>query len=250
MMEPRQTQIGINQTLRLDWLERVARHMILGGEPEEIRERLGVYLLDRLPDGTRQERGQRSVEQTVSNLLRIWVNVPDGLEALRDDGLVLLQRLPTNDHLAIHWGMTLAVYPFVGRVAETLGRLLALQGEVTLEQVHLRMAEQLGRRSSVTRATQRVVRMFVEWNALQETSEKSLFIATDTRTVEDESLSVWLLETLLRSENAEMRDRQALLEHAALFPFDLKAASAQTWRLYPRLELYYQGLDQVLVVQR
>ena len=53
----------------------------------------------------------------------------------RDDGLAHLNRLPLTDHLAVHWGMTIAVYPFVGVVAETVGRLLRLQGSCAAGQV-------------------------------------------------------------------------------------------------------------------
>src|SRR5205807_3397044 len=46
----------------------------------------------------------------------------------RDDGLDHFRRLAVDDHLAVHWGMSMAAYPFFGTVAEATGRLIRLQG--------------------------------------------------------------------------------------------------------------------------
>ena len=64
-------------------------------------------LQGRLSIGGTAERGNR--EKAISILRKIWVTVPSGLKLFRDDALAHLNRLPLADHLAVHWGMTIAV---------------------------------------------------------------------------------------------------------------------------------------------
>ncbi len=118
------TQIGFSQRVQLDWLERTASLLLRGHTRHEIQSALQEMPQGRLSvDGT-AERGNR--EKAISILLKNWVTGPRGLTLVRDDGLVHLNRLPPADHLAVHWGMTIAVYPFAGVVAEAVGRLLRL----------------------------------------------------------------------------------------------------------------------------
>ena len=87
----------------------------------------------------------------------------------------------------------LATYPFFRDVAETLGRLLNLQGSVALSQVTRRVAESWGERSTVIRATQRVVRSMVEWGMLEESGERGMFSAARPSAVPDgDAVGAWL----------------------------------------------------------
>src|SRR5947209_6488434 len=113
---------------------------------------------------------------------------------LRDDGLDHLRRLPLDDHLAVHWGMSMAAYPFFGTVAEATGRLLRLQGSAGAAQVQRRTREQLGERETVARAARRILRCFLDWGVLEVSTEKGVYQAAAVRTVEDTRLAAWLLE--------------------------------------------------------
>jgi hypothetical protein len=135
----------------------------MGHKREEIQTALQDLLRDQLSVGGTTERGNR--EKAISILLKIWVTVPKELEPFRDDGLAQLNRLPLTDHLPVHWGMTIAVYPFVGVVAEAVGRLIRLQGSCAAVQVQRRVREQLGERETMARAARRVLRCFIRHSA-------------------------------------------------------------------------------------
>lgn len=143
------------------------------------------------------------------------------MRAHRDEGMEHLQRLPREEHVAIHWGMCLAAYPFFGLVAETTGRLLRLQGTVAAGQVQRRLREQLGERETVTRATRRILRSFVDWSTLRDTPTKGLYCAAPMLPIPERRVTVWLLEAVMRGHTRERLPLRMLAPSPALFPFVL-----------------------------
>src|SRR5262249_55347830 len=166
-------QIGFSQRVQLDWLEQTAALVLAGQTRDQIETALQECLRDKLSLGGTAQRGNR--EKAITILLKIWASVPKCLQSLRDDGLDYLRHLPHDDHLALHWGMIMAVYPFFGVVAESVGRLMRLQGTCAAAQIQRRIREQLGERETVARAARRILRCFVDWGVLQETREKGVY---------------------------------------------------------------------------
>ena len=66
--------------------------------------------------------------------MKIWVSPDPELVPFRDASLAFLREHPSMT-LAVHWGMISAVYPFWFNVARQTGRLLALQDQVTQQQI-------------------------------------------------------------------------------------------------------------------
>ena len=163
-------------------------------------------------------------------LTHVWVLVPETLVQLRDDGLKFLDGLSGRNRLPLHWGMCLATYPFFRDVAETTGRLLALQGRVALSQIVRRTTESWGSHSTVARATQRVVRSFVAWDVLGETRERGVFVPATKITVADRELGPWLLEASMANSNQGEYPLPELANAAFLFPFDLRV-SPEIWAI-------------------
>lgn len=240
-----QVQIGFNQRIQLEWLERTSSLVLAGSTREEILAALRGLLSDQISIGGDAERSNR--EKAITILLRIWATVPDGLRSFRDDGLQLLQRLPAHEHLPLHWGMSMAVYPFFGSVAEVVGRLLRLQGSVPARQAQRRIREQLGERETVARAARRVLRCFVDWDVLRDTERKGVYSAAPVHNIDDLQLKAWLVEAVLRASGAASAPVKALVQTPALFPFALGSPNGSLLRASGRLELFRQGLDQDVV---
>ncbi|MFL5654415.1 MAG: hypothetical protein ACJ8CB_09580 [Ktedonobacteraceae bacterium] len=215
----RNGEVGFGQRIQLDWLERTATLYIAGLTKGEIEESLQDFLRDRLSIGSDSRSGNRAL--TILILLKVWVVVPHGLESLRDEGLELLQRLPSKEHLVVHWGMVMAVYPFFQVLAETVGRLLRLQGTVAASQVQRRMREQFGERSTVERATRRTLRCLIDWGVLKETQEKGIYQATATLSINDTELAQWLIEASLIASGSASGTLRAITKNPALFPLYL-----------------------------
>lgn len=244
----RNIQIGFSQRIQLDWLERTAGLLLEGNTRDQIQAALLDLLRDQLSVGGTAERGNR--EKAITILLKIWVSVPESLGPLRNDGLEHLKRLSTDGHLPVHWGMTMAVYPFFGAVAETVGRLLRLQGSSAAAQVQRRVREQLGERETVARAARRILRCFVDWGVLQETTEKGVYQAVPVRLVQDKKLAAWLIEAALVASDADSRALKAIARSPALFPFVVGPLNINDLEGNGRLEFFRQGLNEDMVMLR
>lgn len=245
MMKHR-VQIGFSQRVRLEWYESTANLVLAGNDEASIYRILDEMLNETLSVGGNARRGTR--EKVITILMKIWVRPPRHLEDMKREGLQFLQRLSRQDRITVHWGMTMAVYPFWGTVAAYVGRLLRLQGTATAGQVQRRVREQFGERSTVTRATQRVLRSFIDWGVLQETSERGSYAAGSVLDVTQRDVIAWLVEAALHTHQVRAAPLGTVLESTSLFPFRLSYLSPM--RLVAesdRLDLLRYDLNQELI---
>jgi hypothetical protein len=241
-------QIGFSQRIQLDWLEHTAALVLAEQTREQIEAALQAFLHDKLSVGGTAQRGNR--EKAITILLKIWVSVPSHLQPFRDDGLQFLQRLPLREHVAVHWGMTMAVYPFFSAVAEIVGRLVRLQGTCAAAHVQRRVREQLGERETVARAARRILRCFVDWGVMQETQKKGVYQAAPVRPVLDKPLAAWLTEATLIASGSDTSALKTLIQTPALFPFSMAPLYAADLDGHDRLEFFRQSLDEDMVTLR
>jgi hypothetical protein len=248
-MNGRKAQIGIDRIIHLDWIEKTANLVMAGNTKTSINDILQDMLKHNLSGGKAGVRGSR--EKTITILMKIWLNVPHELEEFRDDGLMILQGLPRKNRLAVHWGMALAAYPFWGAVATHTGRLLRLQGTAAAAHVQRRLKEDYGERETASRATQRVLRSFIDWGVLKETGDKGVYGQGEKYTIEEPKLIAWMVEASLRARVNRSAAIKDLLDSPSIFPFRLAHLSAeQVLSLSPRLDILRHGLDDDLVMLR
>ncbi len=246
-MQDRKLQVGVDRIIQLSWLERTASLVMSGNDKETIEDSLQELLKDHLAGGRKGVRASR--EKTITVLMKVWLNVPDHLKELQEDGLRLLQKVSNAESLAVHWGMIMAVYPFWFSVATHTGRLLQLQESVTNAQIERRMKEQYGDRQTVTRSTQRALRSFTDWGLLTLTKGKGIYSPQNTITIQNADVVAWLLETSLYARIKGSAPFRELFYNPSLFPFQLSHISpTQLTSLSPRLERLRHGLDDDLVI--
>lgn len=243
-MAPNQ-QVGFSQRVQLPWLEYTAQLALAGKSREEANAALQDLLQDKLSVGHQVQRGNR--EKAITILLKIWLDPPRHVTPLRDEGLQIFQNLPARQHLALHWGMSMAVYPFFGGVAGVVGKLLRLQDQIGTSQVQRRIREQLGERETVARAARRIYRSFIDWEVLSETGTKGVYKRSTLLRVSNPQLLGWLYECLLSAIGAGWTPRTSLPGHAYLFPFDAGGSMGELLDTRPRLEIARHGIDQQMV---
>lgn len=237
--------IGFDRDIELAWLEATAARVAEGQSPEQVREFIWKLLEGRVAgDAPRSGRGK-----TATVLLHIWSDVPEEVVPLRDDCLQALTRLSGDDQLVAHWTMAMATYPFFVEVVSAVGRLLALQETVALNQVTRRIAEKRGERSTAVRACRRVVRSIVRWGALRDTAKHGVYLRR-ARPVEMRDRDAMLLvEGVMRGMTAESLPLDAVTAAPCLFPFRLDS-EPRFFQRHARLELHREALDRDLLVLR
>jgi hypothetical protein len=253
-MTRRSDQIGFSQRVRLEWLEQTANLVLAGNDKAAVNEALQDLLKDKVSVGGQAKGCNRN--KIISILRKIWVSTPEELIPLRNDALAFLstQSSSLSPHqlsVAIHWGMVMAVYPFWSGVATQTGRLLRLQGSAAAAHVQRRVREQYGERETVSRAARRVLRSYLDWGVLQETSTKGIYSAGATLAVDDSRLIAWLAEASLHARANGSAPLKDLIDSPSLFPFRIKPVHAESLvAASSRLDLLRHGLDDDLVMLR
>lgn len=245
----RYSQIGLDRLVRLDWLEKTAYLTLSESEPLAVKSLLQDELSSAFLSPSTTARG--SLDKTITILLKIWVNVPKDLIPLRNDGLDLISQLPGKSHVAVHWGMAMAVYPFWGSVATHVGRLLTLQGMVSASQVQRRLKEKYGERETVSRRVRYVLRSFLDWGVLKETSVKGTYRQDHILLLDNAKLTAWMIEASLCSESRGSSSINDLLDSPKVFPFSLTHISVGHLNsLSLRLDVMRHGLDEEIIMLR
>lgn len=235
--------IGFDRDLELAWLEATAARVAEGNSPAQVREFLWKLLEGKVAgDAPRSGRGK-----TATVLLHIWSDVPDEVVPLRDDCLQALTRLSGDQQLGAHWTMAMATYPFFVEVVSAVGRLLALQETVALNQVTRRIAEKWGERSTAVRACRRVVRSIVRWGALRDTTKHGVYARRIVPVPTEPSDFQLLAEGLLRGQGAEAAALDDLSASPALFLFSLPNVGSRAFGS-GRLSYSREGVDREMVV--
>lgn len=231
--------IGFDRKVSLTWLDMAAGLCQQGLASEVITAQLNQQLSDEI-------RGDTARRKTLTVLRRIWITVPPASAPLREEALHLIAQVPPEQRLWVHWGMAMTAYPFFRDVAATVGQLGHLQGRLSLVQVRRRMIETWGDRSTLTRAVQRLLRTFVEWDVLRDMDEPGRYAPAPVRHAEHRDLLLWLLSCALVAHDADQIALSEFGQLPYLFPFDLLPHLAEV-RRSNRFQVSRQGLDLDMV---
>lgn len=237
-------EVGFSQRIRLEWFEKTAKLLAEGKAKKEIESELYNILSKQLHSDGNTKRGSR--EKAITILLKIWVSSPEHVQPLKEDAITYFRKLPFSDHIILHWGLSMAVYPFFGTMAETVGRLLKLQESFTPAQVLRRIKEQYGERETVTRATKRVLRCFVDWGVLKDATKKGIYLPVTPHVITGKKLTAWLVEAILIFGNSHSGLISVITQSPILFPFALEQFSQQDLANNKRLEFFHQGVNELV----
>jgi hypothetical protein len=237
--------IGYNRTVKLIWLDETLDLFLSGMSDADICEELRERLKDELSVGSTAQRGSR--EKTITLLMKTWVRVPTPLRTLREDGVQQLQSVRRSERLPLHWGMTMAVYPFWRVVADVTGRLFRLQGTASPMQVQRRVKELLGEREAVARSVRYVLRAFADWGVIVDSGQNGDYLPAPPFPVADSKLAVWLLEAAVVAAEGGVSDFRTLVNAPSLFPFQIGRVSPEKLAESGRMEVARHGLEESIV---
>ncbi len=235
-------RIGMDKKVQLDWMDKIAFLQKEENDVKYIKEQMDSLL-------SQQIDGNESRRKHITVLLRIWVTVPEEVVPLRDNALQLISKVAFEERIAIHWGMCLLAYPLFKDVTAIVGKLLSLQDELTLLQVHKRIIEGWGDRNTLKWAVQRLIRSLASWGVIIDTNTKGEYIVANKIDINNDELKLWLLECYLRCLSQETIAYQSLISAPSLFPFNLNITLGDLLTS-DRFEVNRQGLDVDVVELR
>lgn len=248
-MKSRFQMIGYNRRVDYKWLQFTASLELQGLSAEQIHESLSSKLADELSVNSNAVRGSR--EKTITLLMKTWVRVAKELIPFRDAGIELLRDLPISEHRAVHWGMTMAAYPFWRNVAQVTGRLLRLQGTFSATQVQRRIREQYGQRETAYRSARYIVYALSNWEILAKTRQPGIYSQGSAQYISNPALAAWLVEASMLSRSGGRASLDEILQAPCLFPFRLRDISPNVLPyVSQRLEVVRHGMDGNLISLR
>jgi hypothetical protein len=191
---------------------------------DQVRARLHLALGD-------SGLGSAARVKTVTALVRTWA---DPREAATASISWARRALADEEDLrSLHLGALIAAYPFFGDVCATVGRVLALEEQVTTPDIRARMRASWGDRRTIHNAVQRAVKTLRAFELLTGDPGTSLSRRAD-RLVVSPRAGRWIAHTLLLSRGQESIDEHDLRSAPELFGL----------RLPGRLDNGYQLLER------
>jgi len=242
----RRANIGFDRRIDIEWLNAAAAQAASGAGVDEMRERLWK-LLDGVVSGSRANSARG---KTVTVLNHIWGEVPSSAEPLRQRAISRFAACGEDEErLALHWAMMIGTYPIFTDVVDATGRLLALQDHFTLAHLTRRLIGTWGKRSTLERAAQRIVRSMVQWGVVRDTTTRGMYEGMSRRQRIGAASGIVLIEALLVDAGEASLPFDQLIGHPALFPFSIEL-NARHIRSCPQFSVHRQGLDTDFVELR
>jgi len=234
--------IGCDRKIDREWLDALLDRVAVDFDVASLRAFLRKSLRSR-------NLGKTACRKSITVLMRIWFFVPPEHQAIRKDALGLLPAIPSQDRIWLHWGMTLLAYPVFRDTAAAIGRFLTLHGNFTLLQLQRRLIQSWGDRSTLKRASQRIVRSMVQWGVLADADVRGRFVPTVKHKTDCKALQLWFLEASQIAASASELESRQLINLPTSFPFDINVGLSDL-RQSDHFIVHRQGLDMDMVSVR
>lgn len=209
--------LGFDRQIKKEWLDVTMELLTEGKSTQHIREMHERFMALDLP-------GKDARRKTRLVISRMWLDNNTKLVPLRKRALEILKENPEIDTRVFHWGMSIATYPFFRDIATIIGKLIALQGNFKVSQVHDRIGKIWGGRSTLTRACSRVIQTMIMWEIIESTKESKSYTAVQKLrvAVRRKQVAQWLIYSLLLSRENGSVPVEEIGRSPELFPFSIE----------------------------
>ncbi len=205
-------RIGFDRYITIEWLDMIAGLLQHENDINKIRASMHSYLEKELPH-------YESRKKTISILLRIWYKVPDEYRPLRDRAIKILSTASQEDRIWIHWGMTLLAFPFFRDIITWLHRCFTLHDHCTMGEVHRKIEESWGYRTTMKPAIRKVIQSLILWGAIDKNLNSHVITRKKSFAASIKEIEFWFLYAILASENSHSIPVERMNNIPAAFPF-------------------------------
>jgi hypothetical protein len=207
-------RVGLDRFLKGQWLDKTLEIVNTESDVPKIREALEQYLKQEIPgDITRRKARDK--------LMGIWVNIPEELEGIRNEALMLSNNIFGSEQLLFHWTMMSAVYPIFRDIAKIIGTITDFQDGFTMSLMQKRIYEIWGERSTVKYAVQKNMCSMVDWEVI-ERKGNGRYKRTPSIKIEDVSLKLLFLKAYILTSNKDYIGFIEANNIKTAFPFELQ----------------------------
>ena len=237
-MSKKKLSIGFDRYIERAWLEQISKWVTQGKSRNELHQLVDDYLAPFI-------NGATSLRKTKNVLFGVWVNTSEDNELFKEQAINYLNNCTNEERLAIHWGLSIASYPFFASLVRLIGRLLRLQDDIISKELVRRSVEQHGDTESVRRATARLLQSLGEWGVLMPKS-KSLFHPSKKIQLSNPELVTWLLASVFYSNDRDRMTIDEIMSDPAWFPFEFDQSAFQVNQSI-LLEIVHQNVGDTLL---
>jgi hypothetical protein len=149
----------------------------------------------------------------------LWIETYPALAHQRNQAIGLYQETAQSAHLALHWGMSLAVFPLFRDVTMQIGKLCQLQGSFSRQEIHTRLLEKYSNISTLPRSIDRIIQTLADWETISKQPDGTF--TSQSIGIEDRKLQHWLIALVLESTPGHRILLNDIYRLPEIFPFAL-----------------------------
>jgi hypothetical protein len=233
--------IGFNRNIKLDWLNATAAFCAEMDDPLEIRERLKPIIQEEI-------KSEANSRKAIDILLNIWFKSEENITSLRQCALQYFQATTAmTDRVWLHYGLTMAVFPFFRQGATAVGQLSRYEETITTTAVREKLFAELGELGSIREAASRIIYSLRDWGILADAETRNEYVPQYRLfAASNQDLERWLLACALHAHPVEQLPFADLLHLPALFPFKF-TVNVYDLRETDGFEVQRQGLGLDMV---
>lgn len=230
--------VGFDRYVEKQWMDKTAALVAEGKTLAEINSILDDYLLPSIA-------GETSRRKTKNILTATWVKSFKAEVAFKAEAVALFEAANNAEQLAIHYGMSIATYPYFLSLSKILGRLFKLQDEVTNAEFNRRVIESVGDRESIKRAAARYLQSLIQWGLIEANSNGGVKPGIKIP-LHNSAVVTWLYSSTLFSVDKNWLSIDDINADPAWFPFDIAHGyfNVQSSNL---IEVVHQGVGNTLI---
>ncbi|MGG2093477.1 hypothetical protein AB1283_12335 [Bacillus sp. S13(2024)] len=229
--------VGFDQKVLLHHLDYTANHTKKYSR-QEMYDVLDGYLRNDIT-------GAKSRKNAITMLMKIWYLVNEDIAIMRNRLLDILPDLTKEERILVHWGMTLAAYPFFKDVAQEFGKLFKLQDEVQSMVIGKRMKEAYGDRRRVEVATSAVLMSMKAWGLIDVGKSRSYRVKEKIE-ISNPEMQSFIIHILLYVLDHKALQLDVIQNHILFFPFSYEF-NLMELRKNPDFVFHRQGVDTIVV---
>lgn len=204
------TRVGMNKTVKREWLDKTVELVQSGAGDAEIRKELQEYLTFEIGCPT-------TIKNSRTILLQTWVYVPDEFSEIKKEALKIATYKDENSVVA-HWCMMLLAYPLLVDMAGYIGKLSDIQETFTVTWLKDKLREQWGERATILEAVSKILLTMKNLGVVQ--SQKLGTYTVSCRDITNENAISLILKTIVALRQKAYYEIAELSAVPQMFPFN------------------------------